>query len=322
MIYLLPLTDASPIPEKTTKGSLVDTSPISAFEFPWLPNVAKNRSPITSSDKNPQFDENVLELVMRWLPFQEAYNLVSRSNLFGQKLNPLSWSKANPLKYHDAHSDDQSAIKKVSSMEVNHKLKYLHFLLQNPTVDFSKLDDSILNQAISIGDLDLIRTFVSKGIFSEKKVLDAALNDNAALELGIKNYKIVKYLIQNYNIIPNYVELDWMIEFGDFKVIKDLIEKNHLHVGFGSLYAACRSGNLDLVKYFLENHSQNFDRWDRFSPWAVKAAAGKGHLEIVKYLIEVQKVPIDDNMLQVALLHRRDHVAEYFRNLHSESIRF
>jgi len=72
----------------------------------------------------------------------------------------------------------------------------------------------------------------------------------------------------------------------------------------GTINAAARQGNLEMVKYCVANECP-------IDEWACENAARNGHLEVLKYLHEEVKAPWDSSTAYLAARNGHLHILEY-----------
>lgn len=85
--------------------------------------------------------------------------------------------------------------------------------------------------------------------------------------------------------------------------IKRIISENKIfdpNAGHKSLHspflAACMRGNLDIIKYFVENTNANYK-----DPMAINCAAMENHIDVVKYFVE--ELNVDPHFNNEILFH-------------------
>jgi len=88
------------------------------------------------------------------------------------------------------------------------------------------------------------------------------------------------------------------------ELLKWAREEKKCEWGEGTITAAARQGNLEMVKYCVANECP-------IDEWACACAAQNGHLEMLKYLHEVAKAPWGSGTAAWAALNGHLHILEY-----------
>lgn len=146
--------------------------------------------------------------------------------------------------------------------------------------------DNCLSYASKEGNLDIVKYLLSKGI----DMNDEYNGNNFSLYYACRygHAKIVKILIEN-NANINYDEplIDVACAEGFEDIVKILI-KNGANIT-GCLKYACMGGNLNLVKYLVEQEKMNVNE-----EGTLQYACRFNHIDIVEYLIK-NNASIDDS---------------------------
>jgi hypothetical protein len=143
----------------------------------------------------------IIPHLMQYLTFEQAYEISIAIKEKDQPLNPLNRTSTNPLIHHNAHSDNQTAIKRwLNQAETMDRITHLRNLMLNPTVDWRRYGRAIALKAAEIGDEGIVRHFIKLdrtryGIYYELAILQNACKSN--------NLGLVKYLIEEENITPD-----------------------------------------------------------------------------------------------------------------------
>ncbi len=121
-------------------------------------------------------------------------------------------------------------------------------------IDFSKFDQTnTAKLAIQYRSLDMLKSLAEKGL---------DLNQDSGDLLCFATYyiekDIVKYILENTNADINFANSYVLLSFckvGDVEFMKYLVSKGIDTTVFAdsALRTAAKYGNLDLVKYFIEN---------------------------------------------------------------------
>jgi hypothetical protein len=93
-------------------------------------------------------------------------------------------------------------------------------------------------------------------------------------------------------------------ETNKLELLKWAREEKKCKWGEGTITAAARQGNLEMVKYCVANECP-------IDEWACARAAQNGHLEMLKYLHEVAKAPWGSGTAAWAALNGHLHILEY-----------
>jgi hypothetical protein len=143
----------------------------------------------------------IIPHLMQYLTFEQAYEISIAIKEKDQPLNPLNRTSTNPLIHHNAHLDNQTAIKRwLNQAETIDRIPHLRNLMLNPTVDWRRYGRAIALKAAEIGDEGIVRHLfkldgIRYGIYYELAILQNACKSN--------NLDLVKYLIEEENITPD-----------------------------------------------------------------------------------------------------------------------
>ena len=121
-------------------------------------------------------------------------------------------------------------------------------------IDFSKFDQTnTAKLAIQYRSLDMLKAMVDKGLDIQTEASDLLCFATYYIEKDI-----VKYILETTNADINFANSYVLLSFcklGDVEFMKYLVSKGIDTTVFGdsALRTAAKYGNLDLVKYFIEN---------------------------------------------------------------------
>ena len=177
--------------------------------------------------------------IMQHLSFDQAYEI---SMLISpeEQVNPLDRKMVNPLKYHDARLDDQSAIRNwIHSPIQSKKVSHLHHLMNNPTVDVYKFRYAITKEAARIGYESLVKEMIQNGVKPSKHLFN-----NACIS---GNLDLVKFLADLGDIIPD----KW------------------------SLRIALSSRNQHIVDFLVTHYGLDRNGWDSFGRYTLESIAAQ-----------------------------------------------
>ena len=191
-------------------------------------------------------------------------------------------------------------------------LKIVKYLLENHVdIDVNLLNnygDSAVSIACEKGHLEIVKYLLPKSRVDIN--LRYGRSENTLLLKASKtgNSEIVKYLLENYAD----VDVDLLNDDGDsavsiecgrgqLEIAKCLLQKSRvdINVRYGKskntlLLKAREGGNLEIVKYLLENHADiNVDLLNDDGDSCVSKACEKGPLEIIKCLLPKSRVDIN-----------------------------
>ncbi|AYV84971.1 MAG: hypothetical protein Satyrvirus1_57 [Satyrvirus sp.] len=124
-----------------------------------------------------------------------------------------------------------------------------------------------------------------------------------AVEKGYIN--IVEYLISNgANIHKNIYIIGVAAYNGHFDVVKILVKNGiNIHAGYGcALRNASEAGHLPIVKFLAENTDKSIDKIDdkKIKKMSLDMAAKNGNIDIVKYFVEEIGIESDDSLILAA----------------------
>ncbi|GHT38536.1 hypothetical protein FACS189427_12690 [Planctomycetales bacterium] len=89
-----------------------------------------------------------------------------------------------------------------------------------------------------------------------------------------------------------------VLKTGNLEVVKICIENNpsvlrQKHRGKFPFHVAVESGNLEVVKYFVEVHGADVNTKTKYGETTLHFAARSGNLEVVKYFVEVHGADVN-----------------------------
>ena len=143
----------------------------------------------------------IIPQLMQYLTYDQAYEISMAIKEKDQPLNPLKRTSTNPLIHHNAHLDNQTAIKRwIHQAKTIDKIPHLQNLMLNPTVDLRRFGTAIALKAAEMGDEGIVKHFIQLdrmiyGIYNGLAILRNACKSN--------NLGLVKYLIEEENITPD-----------------------------------------------------------------------------------------------------------------------
>ena len=240
-------------------------------------------------------------------------------NLFFKR--KLQQSYPETLKFYNEDNYKKYYLKVVHCIfEMIFKYKYLYTsgdpvkqlnIFDNLYFEEETIYNELLSESCRQGDLTLVKEALDKG---------ADINDNALDNACFYGYvEIVKYLVEHGVNIHSTYEYALCIasENGHLEVVKYLIEIQkstqdieHFEEEFRLAFdTACMAGQLELVKYFIENginlKENGID--------GLCGACQKGQLEIIKYLLEkgVDIHDVNDCALREAIESKQLEVTKY-----------
>lgn len=169
-------------------------------------------------------------------------------------------------------------------------------ILENANFNF----DHFLTCACENGKLDIVKHLVSKGVNVNE---EDTVSLKYACEYG--HIQIVDFLIKNNANINDSLGIVVACEKGFIDIVKLLID-NGAKIEECLKYA-CKSGNLNLVKYLIEQKEVDVNEDNTLS---LCYACKYNYIEIVKYLIE-KNANIDDSYAMInACLHGYDDIVQ------------
>ena len=266
---------------------------------------------------------------------QPLSDLISLYRAINPRMDPLDMDADNPLSYHDASVDNQSALSDWLRMPLNSLKKrfQLKKLLENPTVDFNiqrKLKAMIEAESVpSIGywpndrfdpkkiaklDLAITQVFLLGDLYSFNLLLDKGVIPDwgtqvvvikaGNLELTKRIFEIREGVSNTIEDVPRYYLL-YAINSGNLDLVKYLVEERGIQeINEEVISETIEKGTLAIMEYFMEEKRYIVDRWmdlDRLRLILGKAAR-KGNLEMFQYLQSLQGNVFGNNEIKRSLL--------------------
>lgn len=152
-----------------------------------------------------------------------------------------------------------------------------------------------LYAAAKSGNIDDVKNILEKyknqGLKPDRGTLTAAIKSG--------NVAVVKYLTEEHQLIPGSGIMEAVDEAKSFEMAQYLFNtypKTRFCLDHTITWAAARSGNLEMLKFFLE-------RFDADTGTLYDAVSG-GNLDMVKYLVD------DCSMTDIAEAHQQKAVEE------------
>lgn len=180
---------------------------------------------------------------------------------------------------------------------VNGNLEIIKYMYYKKVI----FDEDDIDICAENGYLDILIFLESKGInITNFTVL-------SAIERGKIN--VVKYIIKYKNTLFNFDWYIFAIEFNQFEIFKFLhISNCPFSSNFNILLVAACSGNLDIIKYIIDN--VNFLITDSL----ITSAAANGHFDIVKYFHSMD-FPIFDGIIDILTWSPKIEIIDFFIQL-------
>ena len=111
--------------------------------------------------------------------------------------------------------------------------------------------------------------------------------------------------LRKYNIKMDESDFCWQVaETNKLELLKWIREEKKCEWDEGTINAAARQGNLEMVKYCVANECP-------IDAWACASAALHGHLKVLKYLREEAKATWDSRMATFAARKGHLHILKY-----------
>ena len=160
----------------------------------------------------------------------------------------------------------------------------------------NKLINNTLNSFIEKSQIDIINK-----IFKNQPELLNFVNfdqpTNRILINGRLNNIKLETIIENFNNEEKKYILYSACRNGNLELVRYLIEQQYLNkeitgkLGQTPLHIACSNGNLNIVKYLCEKQNVNKElKENSFGKTPLHCACENGHLDVIKYLCEEQHV--------------------------------
>jgi hypothetical protein len=126
----------------------------------------------------------------------------------------------------------------------------------------------------------------------------------STLEVAWEHYPWGK-LVWQYGPRMDEPYFCWQVAYTNkLELLKWIREEKNCDWDVGTINAAVRQGNLEMVKYCVANECP-------VDEWACSDAAENGHLECLKYLHEEAKAPWDSGTASMAAENGHLHILEY-----------
>ena len=198
----------------------------------------------------------------------------------------------------------------IADQQSNNLTKKEYALLnpkQKESVFENMNDDKKLDKAINIGDSDLVRYFVDKGVLIENDAVYRAATHG--------HLDLVKYFVEEKGKKIDTDAIEIAILNNHLDMVKYLLGKNEGNLGEINDFAvqsAVQSGNLDMVKYIVEKGAKVNNN-------VFYNAARIGRLDIIKYIVEKKRnTKISHNVIDRTLLSGNLDVAKYIIEIYEE----
>ena len=187
-----------------------------------------------------------------------------------------------------------------------HKLtdQQFNFLWHNK---FNSLLEQYVKTGLQLNDYQIDKISTNKDL-KNNYIHNRLIANEYRNDLSLKEYSLLDQQEKEtlYKKIANEDKITFAIKFKDFEFVKQLVEKNK-NIQSNDILFAAENGNLDLVKYLVENGGDikntrvrhattitgNLDlvkylveKGANLSDGAVTGAAESGNLDLVKYLVE------------------------------------
>ena len=213
----------------------------------------------------------------------------------------------NVIKLLIENGADKDIIKELFFYSYENNLEIFKYLIEEKKIDINIKNDSgktVLFYACANDNLELVKYLVEHGAdvnAKDKDGISVILNtliesighpiSLSTLKPKGENLEIVKCLVEHGAYIDDDI-LFVACHTGELELVKYLIEEKKLDInvkekgGDTLLFRACGSGNLELVKYLVEEKKLDINAVNEYGQTALFDACEKGNIEIVKYLIK------------------------------------
>jgi len=170
----------------------------------------------------------------------------------------------------------------------------IYYLLEDAPISISvnkRLNQAIIN-AVSNGNIKLTKYLVQK---SSSDIQDFDNTNKIFMienSLASGNLELFRYLAKHYSLLNvSDHEIDRAADCGDREFSELIIEHFDIDISSSLLKGAIRSGNLDLIRYLIEEVGADLDNCTgRYDP-ALMAAVENNYPEVVYYIMS--KIDID-----------------------------
>ncbi|CAL6335565.1 unnamed protein product [Bathycoccus prasinos] len=152
------------------------------------------------------------------------------------------------------------------------------------------------------------------GVNKETRKLIKRSSRKRELKKGFKvsemsSISTLEFVWENKSLWPRWLEDETyfcleVAKTNKLELLKWIREEKECKWDEGTINAAVRQGNLEMVKYCIANECP-------IDKWACESAASEGHLEVLKYLREEAKAPWDFYTAAWAAKNGHLHILEY-----------